>query len=176
MDKDPRSHPNMPTKPHDALFKKLLESEERAGAVLREYLPAEIVTRLAPDPPRLMEGTFVSEALRHSQADRLFEVKLTEGTPVLVYALLEHKSTPDKKTPLQLAGYMMDIWKRYTDEHPDQWDCLPVIIPMVFYHGASDWNVPLSLFDMMDDDTASGLTNRAMRYILCDIGKMAPAD
>ncbi|MCY4243624.1 MAG: Rpn family recombination-promoting nuclease/putative transposase [Rhodobacter sp.] len=93
-----------PATPHDALFRALLTNPERAGAVLRDHLPEPIAGRLGPDPPRLIDGSFVDEALRGSQADRLLEARLTGGTPLLIYALLEHKSHPDPKTPLQIAG------------------------------------------------------------------------
>ncbi|NGZ07212.1 MAG: Rpn family recombination-promoting nuclease/putative transposase, partial [Magnetococcales bacterium] len=39
--------------PHDRLFKALVSHPETAGALLREYLPKEIVELLAPDDPEL---------------------------------------------------------------------------------------------------------------------------
>ena len=163
-----------PATPHDALFRALLTNPERAGAVLREHLPEPIAGRLGPDPPRLIDGSFVDEALRGSQADRLFEARLTGGTPLLIYALLEHKSRPDPKTPLQIAGYMINIWRRYADDHPDRLNRLPAILPLVFYHGTRTWRVPLSLFDMVEDDKDLRPFSRSMAYILRDVGRMAP--
>ncbi len=163
-----------PTTPHDALFRALLTNPERAGAVLRDHLPEPIAERLDANPPRLIDGSFVDEALRGSQADRLFEARLTGGTPLLIYALLEHKSRPDPKTPLQIAGYMINIWRRYADDHPDRLNRLPAILPLVFYHGTRTWRVPLSLFDMVADDEDLRPFTRSMAYILRDLGKMAP--
>ena len=79
-----------PATPHDALFRALLTRPERAATVLRDHLPEPIAKRLAPELPRLIDGSFVDDALRGSQADRFFEVRLTGGTPLLIYALLEH--------------------------------------------------------------------------------------
>ena len=163
-----------PATPHDALFRALLTRPERAATVLRDHLPGPIAKRLAPEPPQLIDGSFVDDALRGSQADRLFEVRLTGGTPLLVYALLEHKSYADPKTPLQIAGYMLNIWKRYADDHPDRINTLPAIIPLVFYHGAQDWQVPLSLFDMIKTDEDLRPFIRSMGYVLRDLGELAP--
>ncbi len=169
----PKRPTGLPTTRHDALFRTLLTNPERAGQVLRDHLPEPIATRLAAQDPRLIDGSFVDEALRGSQADRLFEVTLDGGTPLLIYALLEHKSEPDQKTPLQLAGYMINIWKRYADEHPDLKSRLPAIIPIVFYHGAAHWTVPRSLFDLIEDDEEIRPFSRSMAYVLRDIGQMS---
>ncbi|NGZ29476.1 MAG: Rpn family recombination-promoting nuclease/putative transposase, partial [Magnetococcales bacterium] len=57
--------------PHDRLFKALLSHPETAGALLREYLPAEIVTLLAPGNPELVSETFISQELRPFYSDRV---------------------------------------------------------------------------------------------------------
>ena len=127
--------------PHDSLFRALLEKPERAGTLLREQLPPAIAARLSAAPPRLLDGTFVDEALRNSQSDRLFEVALTDGRPALLYVLLEHKSAPDPGTPLQLVGYLARIWQRYAGKKQARLKALPLIFPLVVYHGARSWDV-----------------------------------
>ncbi len=47
-----------------------------------------------------------------------------------VCVLLEHKSQVDAATPLQLLGYMVNIWRREIGGGGNR---LPVIIPLVFY-------------------------------------------
>ena len=99
--------------PHDAMFRALLSDKKRAAAFLRDHLPNEIAGLLSPHPPVLQDGSFVDEALRSSQSDLLFEVQLSSGGRAYVYVLVEHKSYPDIATPLQLADYMVQIWKRH---------------------------------------------------------------
>ena len=36
-----------------------------------------------------------------------------QGGEAFVYVLIEHKSAPDVALPLQLAGYMVQIWLRH---------------------------------------------------------------
>lgn len=59
-----------PIQPHDKLFKGLLDLPGTASALLHERLPPEIGVLLANDPPELVDGEFVDDALRGSQSDR----------------------------------------------------------------------------------------------------------
>ena len=172
--KGAQSPSTRPSQPHDRLFKKLLENKERTEVILREHLPENVAKLLAPDPPKLLSGEYIDESLHSSQSDCLFEVTLQDGNPLLIYVLVEHKSFVDPKTPLQLAGYMVNIWKRYAADHPERKTTLPPIIPLVFYHGKQDWTVPLSVCDMIEDVPALGPYNRSFQYSVRDIGKLAP--
>ena len=69
--------------------------------------------------------------------------------PAFVYVLAEHKSTPDHDLPLQLAGYMIQIWKRHLSQKGQGSRNLPPIIPIVCYHGQKTWTVPSGLHEMI---------------------------
>ena len=139
-----------PTQPHDKLFKGLLDQPGTAGFLLRERLPAEISSLLTDDPPELLDGEFIDEALRGSQSDRLFRAALKGGGDVLLYVLIDHKSTPEPGVILQLLGYSVRIWFRYAGGKAEALRSLPPILPLVVYHGASEWRVSLSLRDTID--------------------------
>ncbi len=164
-DREPGRMPS----PHDRLFKLVLANPDRAAAVLKTYLPNEIVDRLSDAPPKLIDGSFVDPRLRASQSDRLFEVTLTTGKPALIYALLEHKSTPDPMTPFQIEEYKLKIWRRYRDEHAESAFPLPPVVALVLYHGTQPWAVPRSIPEMIDDGIGSAWT-RSPGYILHHIG------
>ena len=114
----------------------------------------------------------MDEELRTTRSDCLFEMRLKTGDPAFVYALLEHKSTPDPRTPLQLLGYMVRIWERYAERDPARLRGLPPIISMVFYHGAPDWNVAPSIFDMIERHEALDALVRSMEYVLRNLGEI----
>ena len=154
------------TTPHDSFFRALLDDPERASTLIREYLPGEVVDQLADDPPELVDGTYVDDDLRDSQSDRLFKVRLTSGKPALLYVLLEHKSSPDARTPLQMLGYMARIWERHAQGRAEVLRALPPIIPLVIYHGDRRWTVPTSVLDCIDADPAIMGYLREMRYIV----------
>ncbi len=135
--------------PHDTLFRALLSDPGRAGDFLRDHLPNTIAGQLAPAPPEILEGSFIDEALAGSQSDLLLKVALKAGTNAFVYVLAEHKSAPDPALPLQLASYMIRIWKRHAGTRAARLRALPPIIPVVVYHGAATWTVADSLRDMI---------------------------
>ena len=45
--------------PHDRFLKTLLSNPETAGTLLRERLPKEVAELLSPEPPELVDGSFV---------------------------------------------------------------------------------------------------------------------
>jgi len=67
----------------------------------------------------------------------------------LQYFLFEHQSSPDAFMLLRLVGYMVRVWKRFNGENPER-DRLPVIIPMVLFHGPRGWQGPLSFQSLVD--------------------------
>lgn len=123
----------------------------------------------------LSDATFVDEHLRQTRGDRLFEVLLKDGSPAFVYVLLEHKSTPDIRTPLQMLGYMVRIWERYVAGQPDKRLTLPAIIPLIVYHGQAPWSVPTSVIDCLAGDEQWVEHFRHFRYIIRDIGRVDDA-
>ena len=90
---------------HDQFLKRLLEHEGTAGALLRERLPPAVADRLGPDAPELVSGSFVNRELQEHQTDRLYRVRMVDGETAFIYALIEHKSSPDPHVALQLLGY-----------------------------------------------------------------------
>jgi len=134
--------------PSDRLVKLLLSAPERAGALLRERLPAEIVALLTDELPELVDGTFVDEALRESQTDRLFRVKLKTGQTAYVYCLIEHKSSADAWIGVQLLRYQARIYTRLQQEAVKRGaSLLPMVVTLVLYDGATPWTGPRRFSD-----------------------------
>ncbi len=167
----------LPTTPHDALFRAMVSNPGRAAALLRDCLPEAVVKLLDPDrPPEPVEGSFVDGEGARTQCDALFRVRLLDGRPARVYALLEHKSHVDPATPLQLARYMTSVWTREFEERGYAADRrLPPIFPVVFYHGTGRWTAPLSLAEMVDAPAGTGDPVAGFAYSLRDLGRIPPA-
>jgi hypothetical protein len=49
----------------------------------------------------------------------------------------------------RLLGYLIRIWERWLTDHPRA-RALPVIVPVVLYHGAQPWSAPLALDALLD--------------------------
>ena len=120
--------------PHDAFFRQTLQRPGVAAEFLRLYLPEDIVAQLDLSRVALEDGAFVDEKLREHFSDLLYRVGLKGGGDAFVFFLLEHKSAPDERVMLQLLRYMVLAWDRLPLP-------LPLIVPVVVYHGASPWRL-----------------------------------
>ena len=152
--------------PHDKFFRALLSDPDRAHDFLRDHLPNSIAGRLTNDPPEIMEGSFVDEALAGSQSDLLLKFRLASSGSAFAYLLAEHKSTPDPGLPLQLASYMVRIWKRHAGPSAERLRALPPIVPVVVYHGEANWTVAGGLSEMIAADDPELAILPGARYIL----------
>ena len=161
---------------HDAFFRALLDEPGVAAALLREHLPAEVAALLAPDAPELLDAHFVAAHLRHSQADRLYRARALGGGEVYIYVLLEHKSAPDPEVGVQLLGYLAEIWRRLDRQRLERGGAVgsdrPPIVPLVIYHGAREWAVPLSFGETVAADPALRRYLPDFTYALLDLGQV----
>lgn len=160
---------NQINNPHDAYFKSLLKRRASAKEFLRHYLPSEIVADLDLRTLERVEDSFVSQELRRYFSDLIFRLKLKSGRRAYVYILLEHKSTPEKWVALQLLGYEVKFWEQEKDAGASS---LPVVIPVVVYHGRQAWNIALGFQNLFTDDLAGAVWRRYVpnfEYHLCDL-------
>jgi len=121
--------------PHDQLVRFTFEHPERAAAELRAVLPPQVVAQIDWSSLRRESGSVVDAELRESQSDLLFSARLHGGEPLLLYLLLEHQSTVDRWMALRMLQYVVRQLVHWRQEHPKS-EVLPVIIPVVMYHGA----------------------------------------
>jgi hypothetical protein len=63
--------------------------------------------------------------------------------------VFEHQSTCDGWMAFRLLRYLVRIWERWRTDHPHA-DSLPVIVPVVLYHGAKPWSAPVALDALLD--------------------------
>jgi len=133
---------------HDHLVKEVFRRLPEARSLFLAFLTEQQLQVLDLESLRCIPGTFVDEALRGRQTDLLFSVHC-RGAPVLVYLLFEHKSAQDRWLVLQLMIYVTRIWTHWREQHGER--CrLPMILPVVLYHGTRPWNQPLRLIDLCD--------------------------
>lgn len=162
---------------HDAYFKRLLDQPGTALALLRERPPAAIARRLVDEEPESLPTSFISDELEERRPDRLYRTCTREGQPVLVYTLVEHKSSPDQRTALQLLGYDAQIlqwWdKREGRDGNGRLRKLPALFSIVVYNGEERWTVPLTLTGATeggeDDEIRPWLPE--LRYTLLDLSQ-----
>ncbi|MGH9832675.1 MAG: Rpn family recombination-promoting nuclease/putative transposase [Blastocatellia bacterium] len=163
------------TTPHDSFFKRLFGDPAVAADFMRCYLPAEILSRLDLDTLELEKESFVDPELRQHFSDLLFRVKTVTQSEVFIYLLLEHKSAPEPWVAFQLLRYIVQFWERRRSQGCER---LPLIIPIVFYHGQERWNVPLRLSALIESAGGAELLKYApdYEYDLRDLSASAGAE
>jgi len=142
----------MSSSPHDALFKAVFGQPEHARGALRSVVPVAVAEAL--DWPTLAHcsGSFIDPVLSGRHTDLLFSVAWRGGGDALVYLLFEHRSTSDRRMAFRLLRYLVRIWESWLTDHPRA-EVLPVIVPVVLYHGAEPWSASVTfdaLFDIPD--------------------------
>ncbi|HEX2688290.1 MAG TPA: Rpn family recombination-promoting nuclease/putative transposase [Kofleriaceae bacterium] len=137
--------------PHDALFKAVFGQPEHARGTLRAVVPSALAEALDWATLTLRPGSFVDAALTHQHTDLLYSATWREGGEALVYFLFEHQSTPPTEAlmALRLLRYQDRIWDRWRIDHPKA-RMLPVILPIVMYHGMTPWPEPRSFDALLD--------------------------
>lgn len=160
-------HPPMekPRHPHDYFFRQSFGIPEVALDYLRNFLPPMLASKLNFDAIERIEASFISRKLRAHISDIIYRCPLKEKGMVYLTFLFEHKSKPEAYPHLQLLRYMLEAWERAIYEKKP----LPMIVPIIVYHGKTRWNVqPVeAYFDDWDETLRPYLP--AFDYLLTDL-------
>ena len=134
--------------PHDAVFKQFLYYPDTARDFLDIYLPSTLRELCDLQTLKLESGSFIEDSLRASYSDVLWSLKTNEGEGY-IYVVIEHQSSPDAHMAFRLMRYAMAAMQRHLDAGHKT---LPLVIPMLFYHGAlSPYPFSLCWLDEFDD-------------------------
>jgi hypothetical protein len=164
--------------PHDALFKAVLGQPEHARGMLRAVVPSVLAEALDWQTLTLRQGSFVDAALRHQHTDLLYAATWRDGGEALVYLLFEHQSTPPTEGLMayRLLRYQDRIWEHWRADHPKA-KTLPMIIPIVMYHGTTPWSEPRSFDALLDVPAGVRLAVEPylvrFTYLLLDLSEMS---
>ena len=126
---------------HDKLFKETWSNLENARSLLENYLPGNLLEKIDLDSLEICKDSFVEKSLKEFHSDLLYKVKM-DGNQTYIYYLFEHKSYPDSLIHLQLLKYMIGIWELNIKQNSS--NRLDVIVPLVMYHGAKNWTIPVN--------------------------------
>ena len=164
--------------PHDLVFKAVFGQPEHARGMLRSIVPAALAEALDWSTLTLQPGSFVDTALHHQHTDLLYAAARRDGGEALVYLLFEHQSGPPTEGRMaeRMLSYEVRIWARWRADHPKA-KTLPMILPIVMYHGASPWLEPRSFDAVLDVPTGlrAALDPYLVRftYLLHDLSQIS---
>jgi predicted transposase/invertase (TIGR01784 family) len=135
---------------HDRFVRYTFSQPERAAAELRAALPSHVVSEVDWSSLQRESGSVVDPELRQTESDLLFTARLHTGHPLLLYVLLEHQSTVDRWMALRMLRYVVRQVEYWRQQHPES-TVLPVIIPLVMFHGEDGaWTAPRRVEDLFD--------------------------
>lgn len=172
--------------PHDQLFRTAFAHPEQARTLLRSRMLRDpryraLALRLDWSSLERVDEAVADAADRPHAADLLFRVPCGRRV-VYLHVVLEHKSNNDRLTAWQMVRYGV----RLIDRLHQQLGCppdLPLVIPLVFYHGEEKWTAPLDVRDLFEvpEDFAEE-EREALRsllpswtYVLDDLSRDADA-
>lgn len=136
---------NALTQPHDVTFKDLFSKKEIAKDVIMQNLPKEILEDMDFNSLEQLDGSFINEKLEETFSDIIYGVNI-KGREAYIALLLEHKSYKDKLTIFQVSRYIIDLWSKVIKGGKKE---LPVVIPIVVYHGQGKWNYKKDTRDLI---------------------------
>lgn len=132
---------------HDKFFKETFGNVETTKNFLIHYLPKRLLNVIDVNSLEVQKDSFINKELQEHFSDLLFKVIICHQEGYL-YLLFEHKSYIDETISIQLLKYIVEIWsQKQAKEHTKH---LPIIIPIVIYHGKKNWNIPTSLGEFLN--------------------------
>ena len=158
---------------HDKLFKETLSDINNAKDYFKHYLPTDILNIINLDTLEIRKDSFIDADLKEFFSDMLYSVKFGNKAGY-IYLLLEHKSFFDKDTPLKLLEYMVKIWKLHINQNKLP---LPIIVPLVLYHGKDKWNIGNKFSGLIDNYPEQVIKYLPdFSYSLLDLSKWTDAE
>jgi predicted transposase/invertase (TIGR01784 family) len=154
--------------PHDGLIKKVMENPIAAQEFLEEYLPTSFKERVDLSTVKVEKESFVEPNLKKQLSDIVLSVKTKDNKTAFVYTLIEAQVNSDYWIALRLWKYILLLCER----HMKSKEKLPLVCPLVFYHGSKNYNAPMNLWELFaSPEEAKGLL--ANDYQLVDLQAMS---
>jgi len=156
----------------DALVKKIMSEKIAATEFLQEYLPQNLKAQLDLTTLEVKKESYVEESLRRQLSDLVYLVKTKDKKrDAFVYVLLEAQSKVDHKIAFRLWKYTLLLLERHINDKAK----LPLVAPIVLYHGKAKYTAVKSLWQLFEDpDTAKELMSD--EHMLIDLESMADDD
>lgn len=136
---------------HDQFFRTAMADKRVARDFLMAWLPGELCQRFDFEQLEIQPRSHINDVRQESAVDVLFKTMI-EGHEAYIYLLLEHQSTPDPLMPFRMLKYMCNIIDHHLKTHGGK--KIPLIYPLVTYHGKRKYPFSTDLNDLVDAPTS----------------------
>lgn len=150
---------------HDKSFKDILINREEMSKFLEQFIGININQENLEE----QKNNFINNKFQKRESDIIYKIKEKE-----IYILIEHQSTVDKKMPIRILEYCMEIMLFLLQNQKEKYNGNnALVIPIVIYTGKNKWNIATNFSDTqkVDDDYKNNRIN--LRYYLIDINKFS---
>ena len=149
--------------PHDSLFRKFFSDVSVAADFLQIHLPPALQAKCDFSTLAITSGSFVEVDMHNYFSDILYSMTTPAG-PGYVYCLIEHQSSPDEMMAFRLLRYSVAAMHRHLKQGHKR---LPLVIPILFYHGKqSPYPHSMRWLDCFDDPAiAQAVYNQAFPLV-----------
>ena len=142
------------TSPHDKFFKLSLQETRIAKDFFTHHLPKEIKEQMDFNTLHLESESFIDKDERAHFSDVLYSVAIGDK-PGYLFILTEHQSSAEPLMPLRVLKYMCLVWDKHIKSFSKKREgskTLPIIYPLIFYHGReSPYPYSCDFLDCFDD-------------------------
>ena len=151
---------SMTDKPHDRYVKRLLQRPEIAADILRFVLPEALAAALDLATIEDAGTEFVDDRLQQTEPDIVLKMKTVNGVQALLFVVLEHQSSVDPWMACRMSRNTMRLWESWRAKNTKAMR-LPVVIPVVLYHGDAPWQAETNIGELIDGaDVRDAIRNR----------------
>jgi len=133
---------------HDGFFKKVFSQPENAASALRAVTPEKIAKQIDWSSLQPDHGSMSSDRFRQLHCDLLFKARWVAGDELFLHVISEHQSTVDRWMILRGLAMVQAVWERHRERNKTSRH-LPAVLMYVLYHGATPWNAPTSLDEVI---------------------------
>jgi len=154
---------------HDKFIRAILADTEIAISYFKACLPESIADLLDWSTLTQLSDTYISKELREKISDIVYGCRRRGSRrKVKISLLFEHKSKPEKFTPVQLLSYLSSGFQKQAAQDKE----VSPIIPVLLYHGKERWRYQtlVTLFNTPDQELTPFIPE--YDYIYHDLGEI----
>jgi predicted transposase/invertase (TIGR01784 family) len=157
-------------KKHNNFFISSMSNKKLAKEFFSNHLPIGLKNKIDLETLEFCKESYIDKKLKMSQVDVLYKVNFNDN-PGYIYSLMEHQSTCDKKMAFRMFKYMMKIMDHHIKGQKDF--KLPVIVPLVFYHGRLPYTGTTNIFDLFYENKELAQSIFLKPFQLVDVTTMS---
>ena len=141
----------MPQPSHDSANRAIFEHPLILKALILGFARNLVGDLLDMSTLKRVAARHVSEGLRQSENDMIWEVQTRQGGPLYVYLMLEFQAQPDWTMPLRMANYVGQFYHGLVRRAEVQTARrLPQVLPIVVYSGKAAWPARSNVHELID--------------------------